>query len=243
MALKYSYQDFVPDRIRAIESGPASVRETAGLEGVNHPAEFWEKYRTTRIAQYGSSDSVICQPVHKAPDFLIPKVSWVYENREEMKRLAAEWHRLDPEFKVIYDPLTTRGGPGYHLYRVIRNGYRGMADWLILECSIQRDMSKGWPKGEPCRPSMQHVDFIRRHLKSNYGGDARQAHHAAMQAKWEGQLAQYYRAAREEAAAANEIHEEVTSPYLLRNREIPGLMKKRASRYNPPTRPLRLRFP
>lgn len=243
MAQKYSYHDFLPDQVRALQHCPLPARESEGLEGSNHPYEFWERLRATRAAQYAASEIHICAPVHKVPRFLIPDATWVYENKDEMKKLAQEWKRLDPEFEVIYDPLTARGGPGYHLYRVIKGGYKGACDWLILEDSIQRDMTKGWPDGGPCRPTPYHVEFFRRHMKINRGGDAQQAHRASMQARWEGQLAPYVRTARNDAAVANEVHEEVTDPYLLRNKEIPGLAKWRTSQRNPKTPTLRLRFP
>lgn len=242
MPQKYHYTDMLHPTVAQMRTDALPCRDTGGMEGVGIDPEKWHEFKTIRIRRYNESPRFVCEPLTKAPRFVIPPGSWVYENKDEMKRMAPQWRALDPEFEVIYDPLTSRGGPGYHLFRVIRNGYRGICDWLIHEFSIQRDIEKPWPQGDPCKPDERHIRYAREHMKSNRPGDAAAIHRAVMEDRFKAQLTPYIRSAKQEADFGNEVHETVTRPYILQGKRIPGLMKWRASQRNPRTPDLRLRF-
>lgn len=250
MAQKYSYRDFMPD-VPVVNAH--DFRRMSTLCGTNCPVEIFEQYAAARRKFYDNTEHGICLPLDHVPRFMLPAGSYVYEDKHRLQEVNKRLQRLDPEFLLLHDPFTTRGGPGYHLYRCVRNGYKGVSDWLILEMSVQenlRSQTQGvgpvtvldWPRGRPCKPDYWFVDVVARSLKKNRSGDEDSIHRQSMQDRWEGQVTPIHRRAQLDAASANMIHEEVTDPYFLKQREIPGLAKHRRMSRNPPTPTLRLRF-
>lgn len=81
--------------------------------------------------------------------------------------------RIDSRLVLLYDPLT-RQYPWHpkelavHLYRRIP----GQAI-LVLEASLQWDMSAEWPKGDPRSPGLWLITWVKSHLKTQFSGDER----------------------------------------------------------------------
>jgi hypothetical protein len=130
--------------------------------------EYFTRYRHNRAA-IRARTGVPALPADRCPSFVIPEGRCVCEDKHTLKTVEKELQKVDPRFRIIYDPLTAvNGGPGYHLYLQNRNKYPNGLDELVLEFSIQRDCTKNWPTGGPCTPGMWLVDFVKRNLKKDW---------------------------------------------------------------------------
>lgn len=130
--------------------------------------EYFTRYRHNRAA-IKERTGAPALPADRCPSFVIPEARCTCDDKRVREAVERELQKVDPRFRIIYDPLTAvNGGPGYHLYLQNKNKYPGGHDELVLEFSIQRDCTKDWPKGGPCNPGMWLVDFVKRNLKKDW---------------------------------------------------------------------------
>lgn len=135
-------------------------------------------------------------------------------------RLFRALHAIDPRFEIMYDRCTTSGGsgPGFHLYRRTE-GMAGVSNRrLQLEFSLQRDMTKPWPQGEPCEPGMWVIDHIRKTDKANLSGDKDKADKMAVK-----------KLADEDAAEDARVEKEEFEHYVEFNKAIQPVMEGKVS--------------
>lgn len=105
---------------------------------------------------------------------------WLYEDDMENDVLELELQKIDKNFEVVYDRCTSANDqePSHHLYRVLSYGGGPMDDRLVLEMSLQYDMTKAWPEGRPRAPGRWLIQAIKERLKDHLGSDDESVHKA-----------------------------------------------------------------
>ena len=172
----------------------------------DNPVQFFRTYAHDRAAVH-ERDRLAMRPADRCPSWVVPKAS-PPGNQRNLRKVERELHRIDPRFRLIHDPLTALGGPGYHLYIENRVNAIAGAPQLIYEMSVQRDPAKDWPLGRPCYPSMSFVQFVRAHLKH----DA----HSGHEGRQERAEAREQREARADHALTELYYREVFKPAYVR---------------------------
>jgi hypothetical protein len=99
--------------------------------------------------------------------------SWIFEDDLSTEILHQELRRIDRGFEVIYDRHTALSSthPGHHLYRIVSRGGSPMGDRLVLEFSLQEDITQPWPDGMPKAPGRWVVALVKSMDKANQLGN------------------------------------------------------------------------
>lgn len=133
--------------------------------------------------------------------------------------------QIDPYLEIIYDRFTAKGDqPGHHLYYRQRTAGSPMGDTLVLQWSLQEDISVPWPQGKPRAPGAWVVDAVKkRHLKFQDGDEKHIAEHM-IQKSIESADKKRDDADRAKAEADADVLKEL-APYATRGRTLQPLPK------------------